>query len=135
MIIFNGVRYESIEELELAMSNANITETQKDFIRNDFNGVPNTPIESLVASTVTNQQLKQALILKSFNESKPSLHPDAIESFLKTLPEPHRSLALNYWNQSNEMLRNNLMLSQLAPMLGLTNQDLDNLWNFAKTLN
>lgn len=92
------------------------------------------PVESLVPRSVTNQQLRQALILKAFQEGHPEFHPDAIRQFILSLPEPTKSLAFNFWEYSNEMFRNNALLNQLSPMLGLTQTDLDNLFIKARTL-
>lgn len=83
---------------------------------------------------VTNQQLRSALVLTSFSQNKPNLHPEAIKLFIETLPEPNRSLALQQWEYSNEMLRNNPLINSMASALGLTSQDLDNLWLYAATL-
>ena len=87
-----------------------------------------------VPNAVTNQQLRQALILTSFQQSKPELHPTAIMTFLKSLPEPTSSLAINYFDYSNEMFRSNAMLAQLAPMLGLNSESLDDLFIMAGKL-
>lgn len=84
---------------------------------------------------VTNQQLRQALILKAFTESKPQLHPEAITAFLKSLPEPTKSIALNFWDYSNMMQRSNATLAQLSPMLGLSSEEVDNIFKHAHTLN
>ena len=83
---------------------------------------------------VTNQQLRTALVLTSFQQNKPNLHPEAIKAFIETLPEPNRSLALQQWEYSNEMLRSNPLVNSMASSLGLTATDLDNLWNYARTL-
>jgi len=44
MLIYNGVQCETIEQLEELM--VGLSEEQKQFLRNDFNGVENTPIET-----------------------------------------------------------------------------------------
>lgn len=129
-MIINGVRCNTIEELEVQI--ASLSEDQKQFIRNDFNNVKNEV--SQVIPAVTNQQLRTALVLTSFQQNKPQLHPEAIKSFIETLPEPNRSLALQQWEYSNEMLRNNPLVNSMANSLGLTQSDLDNLWNYARTL-
>lgn len=131
-IIFNGIFCETIDQLEQEMIAANISDYQKELLRNDFNKVENIKVESF--APVTNQQLRQAMIVKSFGENKPQLHPESIKNFILTLQEPTKSIALNYWEYSNEMFRQNPILSQLAPMIGLTESDLDNLWTYAKTL-
>ena len=129
-IIYNGVKYTEIEQLEEAISA--LSEEQKQMVRNDFNGIPNQPMS--VLPPVTNQQLRSALVLMSFQQNKPQLHPDAIKAYIETLPEPNRSLALQQWEYSNEMLRNNPLVNSFAGGLGLTQQDLDDLWVFARTL-
>jgi hypothetical protein len=126
----NGVLCSTIEELEIQIAPMN--DYQKQCIRNDFNGVPND-IVALIPP-VTNQQLRSALVLMSFQQNKPELHPDSIKAFIETLAEPNRSLAIQQWEYSNEMLRNNVLVNSMAASLGLSSSDLDNLWLFAKTL-
>jgi hypothetical protein len=129
-MIINEVMCTTIEEVEAQI--VDLSEDQKQNIRNDFNGVTNTPI--LTIQSVTNQQLRTALVLMSFQQNKPNLHPDAIKAFIETLPEPNRSLAMQQWEYSNEMLRNNPLVNAMAPGLGLTQQDLDDVWIYARTL-
>lgn len=129
-MIVNGIKCTTIEELEVQI--AGLSEEQKQFARNDFNGVENT--SSQMINPVTNQQLRTALVLLSFQQNKPNLHPDAIKAFIETLPEPNRSLAIQQWEYSNEMLRNNPLVNSMAPALGLTQADLDGVWIYAKTL-
>lgn len=114
MITINGVLCETIEQLEEQILNLN--EEQKQFIRNDFNAIFNAA--STTIQPVTNQQLRTALVLTSFSQNKPNLHPDAIKSFIETLPEPTRSLSLQQWEYSNEMLRNNALVNSMATALG-----------------
>lgn len=57
-----------------------------------------------------------------------------IEDILDTLPEPHRSIARVTWEYSVEFQRNNPILISLAPMLGLTEQQVDDLFILASTL-
>ncbi len=129
-MIINEVKCITIEEVEAQI--VDLSEDQKQNIRNDFNGITNTPI--MTVQSVTNQQLRTALVLLSFQQNKPNLHPDAIKAFIDTLPEPNRSLAIQQWEYSNEMLRNNPLVNSMAPALGLTQQDLDDVWIYARTL-
>lgn len=130
MLIYNGIKCEIIEQLEELI--VDLSEEQKSFLRNDFNGIPNIQIQSI--APVTNQQLKSALVTLSFQQNKPNLHPDSIRAFIETLPEPNRSLAIQQWEYSNEMIRDNPLVNSMAPMLGLSKADLDNVWIYAKTL-
>jgi hypothetical protein len=129
-LIYNGIICNTIEELETQI--ASLTEQQKNYIRNDFNGVQNST--NSILQPVTNQQLRQALILMSIQMNNSSIHPTAISSFLETLPEPNKSLAKNYWEYSNEMQRDNALVQSLGPSLGLSSTDLDNIWAYARTL-
>ena len=83
---------------------------------------------------VTNQQLRTALVNLSFQQNKPQLHPEAIRAFIENLAEPTRSLAIQQWEYSNEMIRNNPLVNSMASSLGLTQSDLDAIWVYAKTL-
>ncbi len=132
MININGTVYSTIEELDSFLLTTSYSENEKQCIRNDFNNVANTPVSS--NAPVTNQQLRSALVMMSFSQNKPNLHPEAIRAFIDTLPEPNRSMALQQWEYSNEMLRNNPLVASMSSSLGLSSQDLDNLWNFARTL-
>lgn len=129
-LIYNGILCNTLEELETQI--VSLTEEQKNFIRNDFNGISNAPNSGI--QPVTNQQLRQALILTSIQTNNPNIHPNVITAFIDSLPEPNRSLAKNYWEYSNEMQRDNELVQSLGPSLGLTTTDLDNLWAFARTL-
>lgn len=129
-LIYNGILCNTIEELELEI--VNLTDIQKQYIRNDFNDVANQTFKAI--QPVTNQQLRTALVLMSFQQNKPNIHPDAIRAFIETLPEPNRSLALQQWEYSNEMNRNNPLVNSMATGLGLTSADLDAMWLFARTL-
>jgi hypothetical protein len=129
-MIINGIKCNTIEQLEEQI--VSLSESQKQLIRNDFNNVTNE-VQTTIPP-VTNQQLRTALVLSSFQQNKPELHPEAIKAYIDTLPEPNRSLALQQWEYSNEMLRNNPLVASMAAGLGLTSTDLDNLWLFAKTL-
>jgi hypothetical protein len=129
-MIINGVLCTTIEEVETQITN--LSEDQKQKVRNDFNGVAN--VFTIMIPAVTNQQLRTALVLMSFQQNKPQIHPEAIKGFIETLPEPNRSLSIQQWEYSNEMLRNNPLVNSMATYLGLTSKDLDNIWVYASTL-
>jgi hypothetical protein len=129
-MFINGIKCTTIEEVEAQI--VGLSEDQKQLIRNDFNSVPNVSYQ--VVPPVTNQQLRSALVMLSFQQNKPQLHPDSIRAFIDTLPEPNKSLAIQSWEYSNEMYRNNPLVNSMAPVLGLTSQDLDSVWIYAKTL-
>lgn len=76
---------------------------------------------------VTPRQIRQALILSGISLS-------LIDSALDSLPEPTRSLALAEWEYSNEFQRNRPLVSNVAQLLGWTEDQIDALWIFAGTL-
>ena len=57
-----------------------------------------------------------------------------ITTAINALPEPQRSAALITWEYSTEVQRHNGFVSQLAPALGMTEQQIDQLFIAAKTL-
>jgi len=132
MININGTVYSTIEDLDSFLLTTTYSENEKQCLRNDFNNVANAPVSSI--APVTNQQLRSALVMTSYSQNKPNLHPEAIRAFIDTLPEPNRSMALQQWEYSNEMLRNNPLVNSLAASLSLTATDLDNIWAYARTL-
>jgi hypothetical protein len=132
MININGTVYSTIEELDSFLLTTSYSENEKQCIRNDFNNVVNAPVSSI--APVTNQQLRSALVMMSFQQNKPSIHPDAIRMFIDTLPEPNKSMAIQSWEYSNEMQRSNPLVNGMSTGLGLTTQDLDAIWVFARTL-
>lgn len=132
MININGVIYSTIEELDNFLASVNYSENEKQCLRNDFNNVANAAVSSI--APVTNQQLRSALVMMSFQQNRPSIHPDSIRAFIDTLPEPNKSMAIQSWEYSNEMQRSNPLVNAMATGLGLSTQDLDNIWAYARTL-
>jgi hypothetical protein len=86
-----------------------------------------TPEFNSIPQIVSPRQMRIALIISGIS-------PQDIESALDTLPEPNRSIAKTTWEYSVEFQRNNPILISLAPMLGLTEQQVDDLFTLASTL-
>jgi hypothetical protein len=80
-----------------------------------------------VPPSVSPRQMRIALITSGVSLQD-------IEDTLDSLPEPHRSIAKVTWEYSVEFQRNNPILISLAPMLGLTEQQVDDLFILASTL-
>ncbi len=120
-MIVNGVKCETIEQLETEMESAGISEAQKDLFRNDFNGVPNIPAVETVPRLITPRQVRLAMISAGISLS-------TIDDFIQSLPEPTKSQAFVWWEYSLEFQRNNGLMNALAPQLGLSQTDLDNLF-------
>jgi len=77
--------------------------------------------------SVTPRQIRQALVLTGISI-------ETIETTLASLPEPAKSLATIEWEYSTLFIRNNNFVKQLGPMLGFTNDQLDQLWLLAGKL-
>lgn len=87
-------------------------------------GTPGTP--SAVPSAVTMRQARLALA----GAGKLA----AVESAIAALPEPQKTAAQIEWEYSNEVQRHNGFVSQLAPALGMTEEQLDALFIQAAAL-
>lgn len=123
MISVNGVTITTIEQLEEVI--AHMSEYEKTCVRNDFYGIPNEPIVTVRA--VTPRQMRLALSMSGISLS-------TIETVINSLPEPMKSETRITWEYSVEFQRNNPLLNTMASVLGLTNQQIDNLFALASTL-
>ena len=125
MLYINGIKCETSEELEVAI--VDFDEYQKECARNDFNGIPNAPILQLVPESVTPRQLRIALFSIGITES-------IIDAMLNSLPDPTKTIARITWDYSTLIYRNNPILEQMAPSLGFTTQQVDDLFIAAEKL-
>ena len=57
-----------------------------------------------------------------------------VDPAIEAMPEPDRSAARIEWDYSNEVQRHNGFVSQLGPALGLTEEQIDQLFALAATL-
>lgn len=121
----NGILYTNIQDLEVAIQS--LPEVEKQAILNDFNGVPNTPVSDNIPKVVTPRQIRLALVVSGIPIS-------VIESTIDSLPEPQKSMTRITWEYSTEFQRSNPMLAAMSPMLGLTSEQVDNLFVLAATL-
>lgn len=122
-LIHNGIRCNTIEELEVQI--AELSEEQKQLLRNDFNGIPNVAVSPIY--NVTPRQMRIALVMSGISLS-------TIDVMIDTLPEPNKSVAKITWEYSVEFQRNNAILTSMAPALGLTSEQVDQLFALAATL-
>lgn len=81
----------------------------------------------VVPKSITPRQLRIALVLLGIDNS-------VIEDTIETLQEPLRSIAKITWEYSTEIHRDNPVLIQLAPVIGMTSQQLDQIFIKASTL-
>lgn len=78
---------------------------------------------------ITPRQFKMALF-QLFQ-----IHPEAVETFLKTLPEPDQTIAFISWNGASSFERNNDMVNGFAYVFSLTQLNLDEIFIYGKSLN
>lgn len=80
-----------------------------------------------VPSSVSPRQIRIALIMTGFSL-------DLIENTINSLPEPDKSIVRVTWEYSVEFQRNNAVLLSMAPVLGLSDSQIDDLFRLASTL-
>lgn len=86
---------------------------------------PSEPDEPVIPSVVTMAQAKLALLYAGLFE--------AAEQYINDLPEPLKSAALIEWNHRQTLEREHPLVGQVADGLGLTEQQLDDLFLDAST--
>jgi len=79
-----------------------------------------------VPRAVTTRQMKIALALTN--------KLPGIIAFIAALPEPKKTIVDITFNDSNEFERANSMLNEMAALMGLTKEEIDQLFIFASTL-
>lgn len=84
-------------------------------------------LKSKIPKTVSQRQLRTQLVLTGFNLTD-------IDTAIKSLPEPDRSVALVAWDYAVTFERESPLLVSLALMLGLTETDLENIFINASQL-
>lgn len=80
----------------------------------------------VVPSEVTMRQARLALL----NAGKLA----SVDVMINSLTDPPKTAARIEWEYSNVVQRHNGFVSQIAPLLGMTEQDIDNLFIEAATL-
>lgn len=80
-----------------------------------------------VPEVVTPRQMRVALITSGISL-------ESIESIIDSLPEPDRSIIRVTWEYSTEFQRSNPFIASMAPLLNLTNSQVDDLFILASTL-
>jgi hypothetical protein len=84
------------------------------------------PLEEIMPS-VSARQIRTAIVLSGLSIA-------TIEAALDGLSEPTRTVAIIAWDHSNLYFRKNPLIVALAPAIGLSEEQLDDLWVLAKTL-
>jgi len=79
-----------------------------------------------IPQEITPRQFKLALALNGTT-------PEMIEAFINGMEEPTRTLAMINWKDATTFKRSNEMINQFAPLLGLTQEQLDNIFTLGAT--
>lgn len=87
---------------------------------------PIAPYVVPVPQAVTMRQARLALLQENLLNQ--------VDSAINSLPSPSREQAQIEWEYSTEVLRNSPWVIELTPMLGLTSQQMDDLFKLAITL-
>lgn len=85
------------------------------------------PAPTAVKPDLTPRQVRQALVLNG-------IALESVTAAIAQLPEPQRSLAEIEWEYSVAFVRTNPLIAQVAAVLGWSTEQLDSMWDFAKTL-
>ncbi len=120
IINVNGTICTSEAELDAAISD--LSEEQKNFIRNDFYGISNA-----IPSQATPRQIRLALTISGISI-------ETIDAAIEAMPEPDRSLAKIEWEYATYFARDNQLMNSMAQGLGMTEEQIDGLFSLASTL-
>lgn len=106
--------------------NSGLSESEAVVLQNLVSNHKPIPLEN-VDTSVSARQIRTAMVLSGISIA-------TIEGAIDSLPEPTATVARIAWDFSNLYYRDNELVVALAPAMGLTISDLDNLWVLAKTL-
>lgn len=129
MVVLNGKEFADKESLLQDVDFQGLDEHTKSLLLNKLD--PNEPVlpppQNTVPFSVTPRQIRTALVLSGISLS-------SIEAIIDSLPPPNKEIALIAWEYSVEFQRNNPLINQLAPLLGLSSEQIDDIFILASTL-
>lgn len=129
MVVLNGKEFADKESLLQDVDFQGLDEHTKSLLLNklDSNEPVLPPPQNTVPLSVTPRQIRTALVLSGISLS-------SIEAIIDSLPSPNKEIALIAWEYSVEFQRNNPLINQLAPLLGLSSKQIDDIFILASTL-
>lgn len=129
MVVLNGKEFTDKESLLQDVDFQGLDEHTKSLLLNklDSNEPVLPPPQNTVPLSVTPRQIRTALVLSGISLS-------SIEAIIESLPSPNKEIALIAWEYSVEFQRNNPLINQLAPLLGLSSKQIDDIFILASTL-
>ena len=128
-IVTNSIECESVEKAQsLFPSSVCLTDPTASIGWTYSNGqfTPPAPPPFVAPSSVTMRQARLALLQTGKLAD--------VSTAIASLPSPQKEAAQIEWEYSNEVQRGNAFVSMLGPALGLTEQQLDDLFTLAATL-
>lgn len=122
------MRFEILNEQEevIDIIDADLAFMQSQYQEWQYRQVPDLPAVPVVPRSITMRQARRALHQQGLLNS--------VNSAIDALPDPPKTDAKIEWEYSNEVQRYNGFVSSLAPILGLTEQDIDDLFILGATL-
>ena len=117
MININGVDCNTIEEVEAQITD--LSEEQKQFVRNDFYKIPNEP--KIAAHTLSARQLRIMLFQMGIPESQ-------VLEAIAQMSDPEKTIALIEWERATYFERHEPKVAMIGAALGFTSEQLDQLW-------
>jgi hypothetical protein len=83
--------------------------------------------EEVILADISPRQVRLALTLSGISLSQ-------IDTFLDSMNEPDKSLAKIEWEYAQSFKRDNTLVNQMAALMGLTSQQVDDLWTLGFSL-
>jgi hypothetical protein len=99
---------------------------QANYSVDQYRAVPDTPSVPAVPSRITMRQARLALHSQGLYA--------AVGAAIQALPDPPKTEAIIEWEYSNEVQRKNGFVSSIAPALGLTESQIDDLFILGASL-
>jgi len=122
------MRFEILNELEevIDIIDADLSFMQSQYEEWQYRQVPDLPVVPTVPNSITMRQARLALHSQGLYT--------AVSAAIDALPDPPKTEAIIEWEYSNEVQRRNGFVSSIAPILGLSEQDLDDLFILGASL-
>lgn len=125
-LVFNNKLFKSQQELMEDPDFISLDQNNKNHLLSLINGDIPVP-QPGVPKSITARQFRSALVLRNISM-------DQILSIINSLPSPQKELANIALEYSNEFERNNPILNQVADLLSISQEELDEFFIFASTL-
>lgn len=122
------MRFEILNEIEevIDIIDADLAFMQSQYQEWQYRQAPDLPIVPTVPTSITMRQARLALLNANLL--------DDVDAAINSLASPQKETARITWEYSTEVQRNNGLVSVLAPALGLSESDLDDLFILGDSL-